>query len=569
MSDLKIWRINTRTQEFQMQSVPSAWQRTGGRGLIAHILMDEVPPACDPLGSHNKLIFAPGLFAGHLLTSSDRLSIGGKSPLTGGIKESNAGGTTAAALARLGIKALIVEDLPAGDRWQVLHLSTAGARFDPADELAGKGVYETTRMLLEKYGGGIATAVIGPGGEMCLPVAGIVNMDKDRNPTRINARGGLGAVMGSKRIKALVVNPAGSGRQPLADPAAYREFQKKVNRAILDQPQTRAYHDLGTAGNTSVINFLGGLPTRGFSAGRFEGADHISGEHMFETIRQRGGEGRTWHACMPGCIILSSNVFADACGRQIVAPMEYETIGLMGANLGIDDLDAIARLNWQANDIGIDTIEVGAAIGVLGRAGVFKWGDADQAMDYMDEIRRGTDFGRLLGKGAGITGKVLGVRQVPVVKNQALAAYDGRAIKGTGVTYATSPMGADHTCGTTFRAQTDHLKPQGQVALSRTSQINMAGYDSLGVCIFAAFGFGAAPECVPGLIKAQYGWEVPADFLQLLGRQTLKLEREFNRQAGFTAEDDRLPQWMSEEPLPPHGAVFDVPPGELDALFDW
>lgn len=569
MSELKIWRINTRTREFQMRPIPPAWERTGGRGLIAHILMDEVPPACDALGCYNKLIFAPGLFAGHVLTSSDRLSIGGKSPLTGGIKESNAGGTTAATLARLGIKALIIEDNPGEDAWRVLHLSAAGARFDSANELAGKGVYETTRMLLERYGSGIAVAVIGPGGEMCMPAAGIVNMDKDHNPTRIAARGGLGAVMGSKRIKAVVVDPAGGERQPLADPVAFKEFQKILNRAMLDQPQTRAYHDLGTAGNTSAINFLGGLPTRGFSAGRFEGADQISGEHMFEVIRQRGGEGRNWHACMPGCIILSSNVFTDGCGRQIVAPLEYETIGLMGANLGIDDLDAIARLNWQANDIGVDTIEVGAAIGVAGRAGLFKWGDADQAMAFMDEIRRGTPFGRLLGKGAGATGKELGVRQVPVVKNQALAAYDGRAIKGTGVTYATSPMGADHTCGTTFRAKMDHLKPEGQVALSRTSQINMAGYDSLGVCIFAAFGFGAAPECVPGLIKVQYGWDVPADFLQMLGRQTLKLEREFNRQAGFTADDDRLPQWMGEEPLPPHNVVFDVAPEELDTLFDW
>ena len=569
MSELKIWRINTRTQEFHQQPVPSTWLKTGGRGLSARILLDEVPPACDPLGRHNKLVYAPGLFVGHMLTSCDRISIGGKSPLTGGIKESNAGGTTGMALVMLGIKTLILEDLSDDNKWWALHLSTAGVRFDPADELLGKGIYETTSLLLKKYGDKVATSVIGPGGEMQMLTAGVVNMDKDHNPTRINARGGLGALMGSKHIKAIVVDSTGGERQPIADPEAYKAVQKVLNKAVLDHPQTHAYHDLGTAGNTNMINFLGALPTRGFSEGRFEGAENISGEHMVETIKQRSGEGRVWHACMPGCIILSSNVFADTCGRQIVAPMEYETIGLMGSNLGIDDLDVIAQLNWQANDIGIDTIDVGAAIGVAGRAGLFKWGDSKHALALMDEIRKGTPMGRLLSSGAGITGKVLGVRQVPVVKNQASAAYDGRAVKGTGVTYATSPMGADHTCGLTFRAKVDHLKPEGQVALSRTGQINMAGYDTLGSCIFAGFGFGAVPECVPGLIKAQYGWDVPADYLQVLGKETLKIEREFNRQAGFTAKDDRMPEWMTEEPLPPHNVVFDVPPEKLDTLFNW
>lgn len=569
MPELQVWRISTRMHEFKKQPVPPNWERTGGRGLIARVLLDEVPADCDPLGKDNKLIYAPGLFVGHSLTSCDRISIGGKSPLTGGVKESNAGGTTGLALVMLGIKTLILEDMPEDDKWWVLHLGMGGARFEPADDLTGKGVYETTKLLLEKYGDKVATSVIGPGGEMQLLTAGIVNMDKDHNPTRINARGGLGAVMGSKHIKAIVVDPTGGERQPIVDSEAYKSVQKVLNKAVLDHPQTKAYHDLGTAGNTTSINFLGALPTRGFSEGQFEGADRISGEFMVEQIKQRGGEGRVWHACMPGCIILSSNVYADACGRSLVAPMEYETIGLMGSNLGIDDLDVIAKMNWQVNDLGIDSIDVGAAIGVAGRAGIFKWGDSERALAYMDEIRKGTEFGRMLGNGAGFTGKTLGIEQVPVVKNQASAAYDGRAVKGTGVTYATSPQGADHTCGLTFRAKVDHTKPDGQVAISRNSQINMAGYDTLGSCIFAGFGFGAAPETIPGLIKAQYGWEVPTDFLQVLGRETLKLEREFNRRAGFTEKDDRMPEWMMKEPLPPHNVVFDVPPEELDSLFNW
>jgi aldehyde:ferredoxin oxidoreductase len=566
---MQLWRVNTRSQQLLIQPVPAVYERLGGRGLSAQILLDEVQPTCDPLGPENKLIFAPGLLVGNMLTSCDRISIGGKSPLTGGVKESNAGGTTGMALVMLGIKALILEDKPDGEDWWILELNKEGVHFMPAGEITGKGIYETSKILLSKFGSKVSLSMIGPGGEMGMLAAGITNIDKDQTPTRISARGGLGALMGSKRIKAIVVNPAGGERPTIADPEGYKTVQKALNQSVLAQPETKGYHDLGTAGNTNVINFMGALPTRGFSAGQFEGAEKISGEHLVETIRQRDGAGKPWHSCMPGCIILCSNIYTDDKGQTMVAPIEYETIGLMGSNLGIDDLDVIARLNWQVNDICVDSIDIGAALGVAGRAGKFHWGDGDQALALVAEIHKGTPFGRMLGNGAGFTGKTLGIKQVPVVKNQAMASYDPRAIKGTGVTYATSPMGADHTCGLTFRAKMDHLSTIGQVEASRKSQINMAGYDTLGACIFAGFGFSAAPETIPGLIKGRYGWDVPADFLQKLGREALKAEREFNRRAGFTPEDDRIPPWMMEEPLPPHHAVFDVPSAELDGLFNW
>jgi aldehyde:ferredoxin oxidoreductase len=201
MPEMQIWRVNTRTHSFEKQPVPQTWYKTGGRGLIARILLDEVAPTCDPLGRHNKLIYAPGLFVGHMLTSCDRISIGGKSPLTGGVKESNAGGTTGMALVMLGIKALILEDMPDSKEWWVLHLSTAGARFDPAEGLVGKGVYETTELLLKKYGDKVAVSVIGPAGEMLMITAGIVNTDKDHNPThqcprRVGRADGLQAHQG-------------------------------------------------------------------------------------------------------------------------------------------------------------------------------------------------------------------------------------------------------------------------------------------------------------------------------------------------------------------------------------
>ncbi len=566
---MQVWRVNTRTQTLTKEPVPLPWQHLGGRGLLARALLDEGVATCDPLGPNNKLIFAPGLLVGHMLSSCDRISVGAKSPLTGGIKESNAGGSTGLKITHMGIKALILEDQPEGDGWWVLHLSLDGARFDPADDLAGLGVYEAAVRLRERYGDDPAISLIGPGGEMRMTGAGIQNLDKDHVPSRINARGGMGAVMGSKRLKAIVFDATGGEAPPIVDKEAWQAARRAYNKALLAHPQIKVFADYGTAAMTKMCNGFGGLPTRGFSAGQFEGAEKISGESLRELLLKRGGASDPTHACMAGCTIRCSNVFGDEVGDAIVSPVEYETIGLMGSNLGIDDLDAIARLNYQVNDLGLDSIEIGAALGVAADAGLMEFGDGQRALELLDEIRRGTALGRALGNGAATTGRVLGVNRVPVVKGQAISAYDPRAIKGTGVTYATSPQGADHTAGLTIRAPIDHLDPEIQIPVSRSAQINMAGFDTLGACIFAGYGFAGQADNVANLLNARYGWDVGEDVLQQLGRETLALEREFNRQAGFTRQHDRLPEWMTREALPPHNAVFDVKPEDLDTVFDW
>lgn len=565
---MEIWRVNLNQQVLSMEPVPPPWERLGGRGLLARILLDEVIPTCDPLGPFNKLIFAPGLLTGHMLSSCDRISIGGKSPLTGGVKEANAGGSTGLKLACLGIKALILEDKPEEDGWWVLHLSSDGARFEPASSLVGLGVYAAARELLARYGQDVAIALIGPGGEMGLRAAGVQNLDRDQVPSRIAARGGLGAVMGSKRLKAVVIDASNGHPPPIKNMESFRQAQKTFNQALKAHPQTQVFADYGTAAMTMMCNSIGGLPTRNFSSGQFEGAERISGEHLRQLILERDGEGQTTHACMLGCSIRCSNVFADAQGKAIVSPVEYETIGLMGSNLGIDDLDVIARLNWELNDLGLDTIEIGAALGVAAEAGLWEFGDGEGALQLVAEIRQGSPLGRILGNGALITGTVLGVERIPAVKGQAISAYDPRAIKGTGVTYATSPQGADHTAGLTIRAKVDHLSPQDQAKLSRKAQVSMAGYDTLGVCIFAGFGISKAPQAIPELLNARYGWNVGEDIRRELGQETLRLEREFNRRVGFTSPDDRLPEWMRREPLPPHNTVFDVPEDELDGVHE-
>jgi aldehyde:ferredoxin oxidoreductase len=572
---MQIWRINVRKQTLSKEDVPQSWERLGGRGLLARIMLDEMDATCEPLGPKNKLIFAPGLLVGHMLSSNDRISVGGKSPLTGGIKESNAGGRTGLHMVTLGMKVLIIEDQPAESGFWILHLSVDGARFEKTlkvsedpEGLVGLGVYETAPKLLEKYGDKVAVALIGPGGEMKLASAGIQNIDKDKVPARIAARGGLGAVMGSKGLKAIVFDNAGGEKPEIQNIEAYKAAQKEYNAQLMAHPQIALYRDYGTAAMARMCDGFGALPTRNFSSGHFEDVESISGEYMRDALLARGGESDPTHACMVGCTIRCSNIFGGEDGKAIVSPLEYETIGLMGSNLGINSLDTVARMNWQVNDLGLDSIEVGAALGVACEAGLMKWGDSARVMELLDEIRNGTPLGRVLGSGATMTGKIYGVTRVPAVKGQAMSAYEPRAIKGTGVTYATSPQGADHTCGLTIRAKVDHLDPKGQAAISLNAQLNMAGYDTLGACIFAGFGYAAAPAAIPALINARYGWEVPSDYLQVLGRETIKMEREFNRRAGFTKAHDRLPEYMTREALPPNNAVFDVPDDDLDHIFD-
>ncbi|MGB8980922.1 MAG: aldehyde ferredoxin oxidoreductase C-terminal domain-containing protein [Anaerolineales bacterium] len=566
----QVWRVNVREQTLEHEPIPDPWKRLGGRGLLARILLDEVDAKCDPLGQENKLIFAPGLLVGHMLSSTDRISVGGKSPLTGGIKEANAGGRTGLHMTHMGIHALILEDQPKADGYWVLHLSLAGARWEKADDLVGLGVYETASKLIEKYGDKVASALIGPGGEMRMKAAGIQNLDKDRVPSRIAARGGLGAVMGSKGLKAIVFDHAGGQKPPIADPQAFKAAQKDYTQAVMEHPQSITYRDYGTAAMAHMCDGFGALPTRNFSSGHFEEVDDISGETMREFLLERGKPSDPSHACMAGCTIKCSNIFGGEDGQMIVSPLEYETIGLMGSNLGINSLDSVARMNWQVNDLGLDSIEIGAALGVAAEAGLMQWGDGRRALELLDEIRRGTELGRTLGDGSVATGKKYGIERVPAVKGQAMSAYEPRAIKGTGITYAVSPQGADHTAGLTIRAKVNHLDPTVQKDASLTAQLNMAGYDTIGACIFAGFGYAATPDgVVKRLLKARYGWDdLPDNILQALGKETIRLEREFNRRAGFTKEDDRLPRWMTREPLPPHHAVFDVSEDVLDHIFD-
>jgi aldehyde:ferredoxin oxidoreductase len=269
----------------------------------------------------------------------------------------------------------------------------------------------------------------------------------------------------------------------------------------------------------------------------------------------------------------------DSAGKYITAGFEYETIWGFGCACNIDDLDWIAKCDWAMDDVGIDSIEGAVLMSVAMEAGILPWGDGPESYRMIDEdIRKGTPLGRVLGNGAGSVGRTYGLTRIPVVKNQGIPAYDPRAIKGIGVTYATSTMGADHTSGYTIATNIlkvggyiDPLQKEGQVELSRNLQIATAAVDSTGLCIFVAFPALDIPECFTAIyemINARYGLNLTADDVVNLGKQILKTEHEFNLKAGFTSKDDRLPEFFEEE-IPPHNAVWDMTDEELDSFWNF
>ena len=573
---MNILRIDMSIGSLSQQDVPEQYLGLGGRALTSAIVASEVPALSEPLGPQNKLILAPGLLSGTAAPCSGRLSAGAKSPLTGTIKESNAGGTAAQYLARIGITAIIVEGQPSNGALQILHLSTSGAKLLPAEELRGKGNYDTVAALFDKFGQKCSIISIGQAGEMKLLAATIAVTDPENRPTRHCGRGGLGAVMGSKGLKAVVIDAAGAKRPESADPKAFNEAAKSFTAELKKHGVTSTtLPNYGTNALTNVINEAGALPTRNFTSGHFDGANKIGGETQREIIIERNGVPQ--HACHPGCVIECSRIYNNKKKEYLTKGPEYETVWAHGANCEIDDLDAIAQMDRMEDDFGVDTIETGATIAVAMEAGVAKFGDAPAAIRMVKEIGQGTPLGRILGCGAAVTGKVFGVTHVPVVKGQSMPAYDPRAVQGMGVTYATSTMGADHTIGYSIApnilkvgGDLDPLKPDGQVEMSRNLQVATAMIDSAGLCLFVAFAVLDQPEAfqaIKNMLNARFGWELSDDDVLAIGGRTLVTERAFNKAAGFTAADDRLPEFCYTEKLPPHNKVFEVSDAELDELF--
>jgi aldehyde:ferredoxin oxidoreductase len=578
----KILRINmSGANGPEIKTVPlGAYAGLGGRAMTSTIVAKEVPPTCHALSAENKLIIAPGLLSGSAAAMSGRISVGCKSPLTGGIKEANSGGQPSQMLARLGYAAVILEGKPANDTLYKVVINKDGATIAPADDLKRLGNYDVVEKMKTAYGDKISCISIGQAGEMKLSAASVAFTDMELRPTRHAGRGGVGAVMGAKGVKVIVVDDKGTQMRTPKDPEKFKEANKAFVAGLRKHPVTgQGLPAYGTNVLTNVLNEAGGYPTFNFKQGQFEGAAKISGEAQAELENTRGGEGSATHGCHRGCVIRCSGTFYDKNGRFVSKQPEYETVWAHGGNCGIDDLDVIAQIDRLDDDFGLDTIEMGATIAVAMDAGLAQFGDAQAAIRLIKEVGEGTPLGRILGSGAAVTGRVFGVERVPVVKGQSMPAYDPRAVQGIGVTYATSTMGADHTAGYAVTANVlgvggsvDPLKPQGQVELSRNLQIATAAIDSTGMCLFIAFAILDQPDTFQALldvINAFTGLNMGADDVSNLGKSILAQEREFNRAAGLTAAQDRLPDYFRKEALPPHKITFKVSDEELDQVFDF
>jgi aldehyde:ferredoxin oxidoreductase len=443
-------------------------------------------------------------------------------------------------------------------------------------ELVGKWNYEVMKAVLKKYGENIGILSIGPAGEMRMATANISVRDPEGN-IRSHGRGGLGAVMGSKRIKYITVNPEGGPGVHIADPEKFKKASVPFAKAVMKHPVSgEALKLYGTDVLVNILNTVGGLPTRNFRNGQYADHEKISGETLRATILER--KGHPFHACHKGCAIQCSQVYVDKDGNYITSGFEYETIWGFGANCMIGDLDIVAEADHIMDDIGIDSIEAAVAMGVAMEAGVIPFGDGPGVIRLLKEVGAGTPLGRILGAGTEIVGKIFGMTRVPAVKGQGMSAYDPRSIKGMGITYATSTMGSDHTAGYSIPVNVlnvggtlDPLKKEGQVELSRRLQANTALMDSTGLCVFVGFytldNREEAWELIPGMINAKYGLSLTAKDWEAVGRKILLTEHEFNLAAGFTNKDDRLPEFFEEEPIPPHNAVWDFSGEEIDAFW--
>ncbi len=559
---MKILRVNMNNQTISREPLAHEWKFLGGRALIAKLLNKEVDPKCDPLGKHNKLIIATGPLAGTIAPHFGRISIGGLSPLTMGIKESNAGGPIAQELDKLNYRAIILEGCPEDGRFYILKISSTDCQLINADEILGLKVYEAAQKAFKKFGKDINLILIGLGGEKKYKSASIALTDMEGDPSRQAARGGLGAVMGFKGIKAIVIDSSDAQRVEIKDKQLFRSAIKEWIDFINHDVTCRLFSTFGTSLTIANDSYQGMMATNNYTSGQHKNFRQVTGEVIRKNMWERGG---TMHGCMPGCVVKCSQIYNDKNGERLVSAFEYEGVSLLGTNLGICDPDAIAKLKYRFDNLGLDFIEVGSSMASAASAGKMEFGNYQSAKELLKEIEDGTEFGEVLANGVVETCKYLNISRVPAVKGQAIPAHDPRGKKGTGVTYMTSPMGADHTAGLTYKTP---LEPKGQVANSLRAQLRAATCDSFGYCLNAVPGGQASIyEFFAKMLSARFGGKVTAKNVLEIGKQTIRDELNFNQNARF-ADDDISSAFFFDEPLPPTGSVFDVDQSEMDNIWN-
>ena len=564
---MNIVRINLKLDKIDYDEITndSKYFLLGARGLSSQIVHDEVPPRCNPLGPENKLILANGILTGSPFPNSARTSVGGKSPLTNGVKEANVGGRPSLMLAKHGIRALVLEDI--SSELRIILINENRIKLLPGKEYKGLGNYELHQTLRGKYGENIGIYSIGPAGEHKMLSATVAANDLEGYPSRHAARGGLGAVMGAKGIKAIVIIPPKESKVKIHDLKKFREASTPFAKHLAETKNV--FSTFGTALNMRAMSEHQGIPTKNFRFGSFDKISNISGEKLHELVMARGGKKNL--ACSPNCVIKCSNLIVDEDGNHITSSLEYETMCLNGTNLLIDDLDSLAKIDHFCDDVGIDTIEFGCTVGVAMDCGEIPWGDAEAVFNILDkEIRENTEIGNLYGSGVKNIGKKLNAQRIPEIKGQGISAYDPRVFKGMGVTYATSPMGADHTSGAAIigrvSSQTkdygELTKNEGKFDLSFELQVYTTILDSMGCCYFIGPSYENM-KIVTAAINAMYNLDLTRAEVINIGKHILKTEIAFNEKAGITKDDNDVPEFLKIEPSEPSGLKFTFTKEEL------
>jgi aldehyde:ferredoxin oxidoreductase len=537
-------------QTTSFEPYPDEWKLLGGRSLSAKILTKECDPTCDALGPDNVLVIAPGVLSGTTAPTSGRISIGAKSPLTGGIKEANAGGNPSQHLMKLGIRAVIVKGKPADPEARYgLRIDEGEVSIVSAADYKGMWNYATCEKLLANEAKTASVITIGPAGELGLSGASVActDQDKERRPARHAARGGLGAVMGSKGLKWVLVDPGRARARQAADPKAWNALNKTYSKDYLDGPQIMKN---GTSSVVPVANMLHTFPYKNRTEGQSPDFETLDGAKINESFEERGGG---MHNCLTGCIVKCSNVVHDKDGNYKTSALEFETLTLLGASCAIKTFDEVADLDRLCDEIGLDTIETGAAIAILMDSGGMEWGDSAAAISLLKEISEGTERGRMIGNGAVATGKATGHKRVPHARGQAIPAWDPRPLKATGVVYAAGPMGADHTAGLIVNPGLD---PAEYARSAQDIQLINVVCDSSGFCQF----LGPNLDDIRNYYGLLYGVEVSREEIANQGWECMQDEWNFNAAAGWKDEDNGLSDCLVEEGIGPDQSMkFDVP----------
>ncbi|MCB8922177.1 MAG: aldehyde ferredoxin oxidoreductase family protein [Ardenticatenaceae bacterium] len=517
----------------------------GGRGLGARLLWDLVGPEVEPLSPENVLIFTTGPITASASQTSNRFNVSSKSPLTGTILHANSGGWWGMQFKRTGYDVLIVRGK--AETPVMIEITPEGTAVKDASHLWGKTVFETTEALGQSRNKRNVLC-IGPAGENLVRIAAIMN-DKERSL----ARGGPGAVMGSKNLKAIVVE--GKEKNEPEDKEQFKFLSYETGKLLKASPLTsQALPEFGTAVVMNVVNEIGALPTRNFQQSQFEGADDISGEAITDNILVKK------QACW-ACPIACTRITKTTSGKEGEGP-EFESSWAFGAQCGIDDLEVITEANYLCNDLGLDTISMGNTVGCAMELAEKGLVDADLGFgraDRLHDLIRDTAYRRGLGdemaEGSYRLAAKYGAPELSMtVKKLELPAYDPRGMQGQGLVYATSNRGACHETGNMLGPEVlalprllDRFATQGKAGIVSVHQHSAAVIDSLVYCKFA--NMAVAEEFFARVLTAVTGIPYTADDLMIVGERVWTLERLYNLREGFTQADDTLPDRLLNEPV--------------------